>query len=195
MSNYQCVELDVPYSRAIQPTDEPPPIQHSHCQYEDGMEAVSEQYPQGPPCETQNRDEDHRWRAALHLLQYRLHRLGIDCAGFKRDGTFVMAQRRGRPLTIELNMIESGSRTGKLCDWEITNAPGGDLVAFVDLTSEKIWLLTPSEMEQLSTLQADGTRRLYTYADPTLDPEKTGHIVFSAEFDEYLLAARAHRIA
>ena len=59
----------------------------------------------------------------------------------------------------------------------------------MDLTSEKIWLLTPSEMEELSMVHSDGTRRLHTYADPTLDPEKTGHIVFSADFDKYFLAA------
>jgi hypothetical protein len=86
------------------------------------MKVLSEQSPRGIPGESQKRDEDHRWRAALHLLQYRLHKLGIDSAGFKRDGTFVMAQRCGRPLTTELNMIESGSRTGKLCDWEIASA-------------------------------------------------------------------------
>jgi hypothetical protein len=44
-------------------------------------------------------------------------------------------------------------------------------------------------MEELSMVHSDGTRRLHTYADPTLDPEKTGHIVFSADFDKYFLAA------
>ena len=98
-------------------------------------------------------------------------------------------------VSIEVSVVESGSLSGRTCEWLLDSEVNGDLAAFVDLSSERIWLLTPYEVGELSTKQPDGTRRLFTYADVTLDPEKTGHFVFSGDFDRYLLEERAERIA
>tara|TARA_A100001037_G_scaffold275413_1_gene273897 strand:+ start:174 stop:596 length:423 start_codon:yes stop_codon:yes gene_type:complete len=132
--------------------------------------------------------------AGALLLRYQLLRLGVT-SGALSTSSHVIARRNGRPVSIEVSVVESGSLSGRTCEWLLDSEVTGDLAAFVDLSSEQIWLLTPYEVGELSTKQPDGTRRLFTYADVTLDPEKTGHFVFSGDFDRYLLEERAERIA
>jgi len=139
-------------------------------------------------------DEGRQLECAKDLVLYRLSRLGVD-AGALRAGPHLLARRTGRPVTIQLNVVESGSRTGRTCEWLIDEVFSADLVALVDLSSERVWLMTPYEVGELSKLGEDGKRRLYTYADPTLDLEKTGHIVFSGDFERYALERQHERIA
>ncbi len=132
--------------------------------------------------------------AGVLLLRYELLRLGVESASLA-SASHVVAQRKGRPVIVAVHVVESGSRKGRLCEWTLDHEIKADLAAFVDLTSEQIWLLLPYEVGELSKVQSDGMRRLSTYPDPTLDPEKTGHFVFSSDFDQYSLEKRAERIA
>ena len=49
------------------------------------------------------------------------------------ENPHVLACRAGRPVTLEIKAVESGSRTGRTCDWLIDDELTGDLVALVDL--------------------------------------------------------------
>jgi hypothetical protein len=135
---------------------------------------------------------DHNERSACLQHHFRLLREGIESTGdWDAEGPRLVAQRAGgSKVTFQIYGVDGRAAPGGICAWSLRRDPSNALVALVDVGKERIWLLRGHEVNQYSKPSRDGTRRIYTYAEPTLDPEKTGHIVFSGEFDECLIEKR-----
>jgi hypothetical protein len=133
------------------------------------------------------------------LLSYRLLMSGIEASPMRASDDFNMLAitadgRTKRTIYLESttpDAVELGKRG--TCNWWIPQSTQADIVALCDLSSEHVWLLSMAEVQELSKEIADGHLHLHRYVQPTFDPEKTGHIVFSYEFDKFLIDQQIER--
>jgi len=69
-----------------------------------------------------------------------------------------------------------------------------EYIALVDISSQRVWLLSKDELGALSQQKSSGRFHLYMYTDPTHQPKKTGRLAHVYEFEKYMLENRAHEI-
>ena len=119
------------------------------------------------------------------LVAYQLLDFGVRTEG--HSGAWVVHGPDGTERGLQIYVVDGDSAPGGICSWGIVQDPGMDIVALVDIASERVWLLEATDVQRLSKAQADGSRLIYTYAMPTFDAEKTGHAVFTSDFDALLL--------
>ena len=78
----------------------------------------------------------------------------------------------GKPTTIQVKANRGpkpGGGKGKAAlDWWVPEDSPAQIVAFVDLSQERIWLLTPEELALYAQQQSGGRFHLYMYTDPTV---------------------------
>jgi hypothetical protein len=78
-----------------------------------------------------------------------------------------------------------GGGKGKLAlDWWVDEDAPADVIALVDLSTERTWLITPGEVERLAQQHSSGRHHLYMYIDPTA-VLRVGN--YDSDFDEHLL--------
>ena len=136
-------------------------------------------------------------RAGELLVQYRLLRLGVESAPMTTDsGVDLVAfnPATGRAHTIQVKSNERpkpGGGKGKAAlDWWVPVSCPAELYAFVDLSSERVWLLTSAELAELAQQESKGRFHLYMYTDPTVDV-RTGKLARVGEFERFLLEHQA----
>ena len=139
-------------------------------------------------------------KAGELLVQYRLLLVGIESARMATDtGIDLVAYNpvTDRPVTIQVKSNlgpKPAGGTGKpALDWWVPNDCPAELVALVDLSEARIWLLTLPELEGLAQQQSNGRFHLYMYTDPTVSI-KTGKRGRVGEFEGSLLEHRAHQL-
>ncbi|MBP8117583.1 MAG: hypothetical protein KAY09_07590 [Nitrospira sp.] len=131
------------------------------------------------------------------LVQYRLLLLGIESAPMSTDtGVDLVAysSRTSQALTIQVKTnlrAKPGGGKGKLAlDWWVSESVPAQLIALVDLSSEKIWFFTRKEVGELAQQKSSGRLHLYMYTDLAVRPLKRDRLVHSYEFDRFLISNR-----
>ena len=135
------------------------------------------------------------------LVQYQLLLREVESAPLTTDsGVDLVAYspRNTCPITIQvkanLRPKPGGGKGKEALDWRVPEDSPAHYVALVDLSSQRIWLLSQVEMSTLAQQTSNGRHHLYVYVDPTVKPTKVGRPVHSYEFEKYLLQNHAHEI-
>jgi hypothetical protein len=133
------------------------------------------------------------------LVQYQLLLKSIESAHLTTDSGIDLvaySAKKQEPLTIQVKSNlkpKPGGGKGKAAlDWWIPADNPADLCAFVDLSNERVWLMTLPEVAELAQQHSSGRHHLYMYVDPTAKPRDSGRLVHAYEFERYLLENRAH---
>ncbi len=133
------------------------------------------------------------------LVQLQLLLKGVESARLTTDsGIDLVAYcaKKRDPLTIQvksnLKPKPSGGSGKEALDWWIPDDNPSDFVAFVDLSSSRVWLMSLKEVAELAQQHSSGRYHLYMYVDPKHKPKKKGRLAHVYEFEAYLLDNRAH---
>ena len=133
------------------------------------------------------------------LVQYVLLLRGIESAPMSTDaGVDLVAYspKTSHPATIQVKtnlQAKPGGGKGKAAlDWWLSEDTPAQLVALVDLSSQRVWLFAREEIAKLAQQKSSGRFHLYMYTDPTAQPKKTGRLAHVYEFEKYLLQNRAY---
>ena len=135
------------------------------------------------------------------LVQYQLLLRGIEFAQLTTDSGIDLvaySPKNEKPLTIQvkanLQPKASGGKGKYALDWWISENSPAQYVAFVDLSTQRIWLFSQSDVGTIAQQTSNGRHHFYMYIDPTATPSKTGYSIHSYAFEKYLLQNRAHEI-
>lgn len=135
------------------------------------------------------------------LVQYRLLLLGIESAPMSTDtGIDLVAYARGRkhPATIQvkanLKPKPGGGKGRAAIDWWLPDDSPAELVAFVNLESQVVWLMTHAEVQEYAQQHSGGRHHLYMYTDPAASPKKLDRPVYVYEFEGFRLENRANKL-
>lgn len=139
----------------------------------------------------------HIGRAGELLVQYRLLLLGIDSAPMTTDSGIDLvaySSHTAKPTTIQVKANRGpkpGGGKGKAAlDWWVPEDSPAQLIALVDLSEERVWLLTMEDLALYAQQQSGGRFHIYMYTDPTVAVrgEKKALV---GEFEGLLLEHRA----
>ena len=135
------------------------------------------------------------------LVQYLLLLRGVESAPMSTDaGVDLVAYspKLARATTIQikanLKAKPSGGKGKMALDWWIDEETPAEYIALVDLSSQRVWLLSKDELGTLSQQKSHSRFHLYMYTDPTHQPKKTGRLAHVYEFEKYMIENRAHEI-
>jgi hypothetical protein len=67
-------------------------------------------------------------------------------------------------------------------------------MAFVDLSSLRLWLFLKEEIPMLAQQHSGGRYHLYMYTDPTHRPKRSDRLAHAYEFEKYLFENRLHEL-
>ena len=135
------------------------------------------------------------------LVQYALLSRGIESAPMSTDtGIDLVAYspRMPGPVTIQVKANHkakpSGGKGKAALDWWLPHNSPAQLIALVDLSSTRVWLLKTNEIDSVAQ-QKSGTKfHIYMYTDATHKPKKTGRLAHVHEFESFLLESRASEL-
>lgn len=133
------------------------------------------------------------------LVQYRFLLCGIESAPMSTDtGVDLVAfsPKDGCARTIQVksnHKAKPGGGSGKAAlDWWLREDAPAELVDFVDLASEQVWLMTHSEVGEPAQQHSGGRFHLYMYTNPTVQPRKKDRLSHQWEFQRFLLENHVH---
>ena len=131
------------------------------------------------------------------LVQYKLLKLGIESAPMTTDAgvdlvVFAPAAQRAVTVQVKANGApKPGGGKGKLAlDWWISDNCPSEIAAFVDVSTDTVWLFTKKELAELAQQHSNGRYHLYMYVDSTAKSRGTKSVQ-RGDFDKYLLEQRA----
>lgn len=140
-------------------------------------------------------------RAGELLVQQQLLLYGIESAPLTTDTgvdlvAFSSERRDAVTIQVKANLKpKPGGGKGKpAIDWWLPDDSPADIFAFVDLSTNRVWLVTKEEVEQLSQQHSNGRYHLYMVTDPTASPRTDGKPAHDYEFQKYLLQNRVHNL-
>jgi hypothetical protein len=135
------------------------------------------------------------------LVQYLLLLRGIESAPMTTDSGIDLvayAAKTAIPHTIQVKTNlkpKPGGGKGKLAlDWWIEEDTPAQLIAFVDLSDQRVWLFKRDELAEVSQQNSGGRFHFYMYVEPSTKAKKSERRVHLHEFDSYSLEHRAHVI-
>ena len=136
------------------------------------------------------------------LVQYRLLRHGIESAPMTTDaGIDLVAYAPGsqRAVTIQVKAAwepkPAGGRGGQLLDWWIRDNSPAELVAFVDLKSESVWLFRHDEVRSKRLHWGKPLKKhlhFGFYIDPDYKPRSKSY--HKREFDDFDMERRVDEL-
>ena len=134
------------------------------------------------------------------LVQYRLLRHGIESSPMTTDaGIDLVAYAPGsqRAITIQVKAVwkpkPAGGKGGLLLDWWIRNNSPAELIAFVDLESESVWLFRHVEVRAKRLHSAKPLKdnlHFGFYVDPDYKPRSKSY--HKRDFDDLNMERRIH---
>ena len=140
-------------------------------------------------------------RAGELLVQQRFLLNGIESSALTTDSGIdlvAFSHRKGKAVTIQIKAnlaAKPGGGKGKLfLDWWAPDNSPADVFAFVDLESNRIWLVKKSELAKLAQQHPQGRYHFFMAIDPTAKERKDGQLHHDYEFQKYLLENRIHRL-
>lgn len=122
--------------------------------------------------------------AGVLLVQYRLLSLGIESAPMTTDtGIDLVAysSKSNRAITVQvkacLQSKPAGGKGRPLLNWKMRASSPAELVALVDLSTDKVWLLEHSDFEQRCQQHHAKTDmlQLYFYTEPDYKAKAGAH--------------------
>ncbi len=135
------------------------------------------------------------------LVQYALLMRGVESAPMSTDaGIDLVAYSAtlGAPKTIQvkanLKPKPGGGKGRAALDWWLPHDSPADLIAFVDLSTRRVWLLKANEIAGIAQQSSNGRFHFYMYTDPGRRPSKTGRRTEAPEFDRFLFEQRVAEI-
>lgn len=133
------------------------------------------------------------------LVQYRLLKAGVESAAMTTDtGIDLVAYspKAKQAITIQVKAnldAKPGGGKGKLAlDWWLPQSNPAELVALVDVRSERVWLFKHDELLNVSQQKPEGRMHFYMYVDPNYSPKNAGSHV--KEFERYLIDRRIQEL-
>ncbi|MCE3255721.1 MAG: hypothetical protein K0R25_1215 [Rickettsiaceae bacterium] len=137
-------------------------------------------------------------KAGELLVQYKLLLKGIESAQLTTDSgidlvAYSAKSKKSFTIQVKTNLQpKKGGGKGKLAlDWYLRADSPADLVALVDLESERIWLMT---LEQISGLaqqkSSSNVLHIYLYTQKTTSKKRTHDF----EFSDYLFEDQVLKI-
>jgi hypothetical protein len=144
------------------------------------------------------RTTQHIGGAGELLVQYQLLKLGIDSARLTTDsGIDLVAYSpvTGIATTLQIKTVERAAPaggTGKAAiGWTFPHDTPAQMLAFVTLEHDLVWLLTADEARALAQQHSPtGSRRLYWYTDLSVR-QRGGVPRVQTDVEHYLLITRA----
>lgn len=134
------------------------------------------------------------------LVQYQLLLSGIESAHLTTDtgiDLIAYSKQKNEPITIQVKANfapKPGGGKGKLAlDWWVPETSPADLQAFVDLSTNRVWLFETQQLATLAQQNSNGKLHLYMYIDPAVKARDTGKSKFVFEFEKYLLENSLHQ--
>jgi hypothetical protein len=131
------------------------------------------------------------------LVQQRLLRLGIESAALTTDtGIDLVAYAPGQaaPVTIQVKTklvpVSAGGRGHSALDWWVPEHCPAELVALVDLSEDRVWLLRMGEVAELAQQRSKRGLHLCMYCCARSDV-RSRRTPFADDFDRFLLPGRA----
>jgi hypothetical protein len=135
------------------------------------------------------------------LVQYRLLLLGIESAPMSTDSGIDLvayAPSRKHPATIQIKTNlkpKPGGGKGKLTiDWWLPENSPAELVAFVNLETQAIWIMSHTEVQKYAQQHSGGKYHLYMYTDTAASPKKNDRPVHAYEFEAFRLENRVNKL-
>lgn len=135
------------------------------------------------------------------LVQYLLLRGGVESAPMSTDSgvdLVAYAPKISGPMTIQvkanLQPKASGGKGKSALDWWIPDEMPAQLVALVDLSTQRLWMFKSEEIPSLAQQHPKGRYHLHMYTDPTTRPKKLNRLSHVYEFEKYLLGNRAREL-
>jgi hypothetical protein len=134
-------------------------------------------------------------------VQFRLLLLEIESAPMTTDtGIDLVAysSKTLKPHTIQVKTNarpKPGGGKGKtLLDWWLPHQSTAQLIALVDLSENRVWMLRAEEVERVAQQRSSEKFHIYMYTDPTHVPKKKDRLAHLHEFHEFLLENRANAL-
>lgn len=135
------------------------------------------------------------------LVQYFLLLRGIESAPMSTDSgvdlvAYTPILREAITIQVKTNLkAKPGGGKGKpALDWWLPEETPAQLIALVDLSSQRLWMFKKNELPTLAQQRSNGRFHLYMYTDPTDRPKKTDRLAHMYEFEKYLFENRAHEL-
>ena len=135
------------------------------------------------------------------LVQYLLLLRGIESAPMTTDSGIdlvVYSPTTAMPATIQVKTnlrAKPGGGKGKLAlDWWLPEHGTAQLIALVDLSSQRVWLFLSHEIAALAQQRSSGRLHMIMATDATLAPRSDGRLIHDHQFDRFLLSERADQI-
>lgn len=127
-------------------------------------------------------------------MQYRLLKHGIDSARLTTDSGLdlvVYTPARGA-LTVQVKTSErpgpAGGRGALALGWTFNPDCGADLMAFVDLSTDSVWVFTMEEATDTARQTLPLRHRLYWHLNPS--PGLSAEALIQADMDRYRIENR-----
>lgn len=134
------------------------------------------------------------------LVQYKLLKLGYESAPMTTDSgvdLVVFAPRDQRAVTVQVKANDApkrGGGKGKLAlDWWIADDCPSELAAFVDVSTDRAWLLSKKEVADFAQQHSTGRYHFYMYVDPAVRP-RTTRLAMIEQFEGHLLERKAEAL-
>lgn len=135
------------------------------------------------------------------LVQYFLLLRGIESAPMSTDSgvdlvayTPILREAITIQVKTYLKAKPGGGKGKPALDWWLPEETPAQLIALVDLSSQRLWMFKKNELPTLAQQRSNGRFHLYMYTDPTHRPKKTDRLAHMYEFEKYLFENRAHEL-
>lgn len=140
-------------------------------------------------------------KAGELLVQLEFLRRGIESAPMTTDAGIdlvAFSARRKKAVTIQVKTNErpkpGGGGTGKpALDWWVPEGSPADLIAFVDLSTTRIWLMTMKELAKQAQQHPAGRFHFFMYVHPDAVGRKD-RPVRDTEFERFLFERRVDQV-
>lgn len=139
-------------------------------------------------------------KAGELLVQLELLRRGIDSSPMTTDAGIdlvAFSPRRKKAVTIQVKTNErpkpGGGRGKPALDWWVPEDSPAQVIAFVDLSRSRIWLMTPQELVTQAQQHPAGRYHFYMYVHPDFVARST-RLVRDTDFERFLLKQRVDQL-
>ncbi len=123
---------------------------------------------------------------------------GVTAAAATGVDLVAYSSRRGHAVTIQVKSNwkpkPGGGKGKKALDWWIRDDSPADILAFVNLEWNRVWLVKKSEVAAIAQQHSSGRFHFFISVDPTVKKRTDGKAVHAYEFERYLLENRVHEL-
>jgi len=131
------------------------------------------------------------------LVQYKLLEHGIESAHLTTDAgvdlvAYHSSGRRAFTIQVKTNLRPkpAGGKGKPALDWWVPEDCPAKLVAFVDVSGRRVWLITSKELPRIAQQNASGRLHFYMYTNPEFATSPHHKAARTADFDKFLLERR-----